>query len=699
MSDSGYYSSRSKLERAAFVPWLRVVLSTSKAPLLGLLETRSGFHFAIVCLCLLSLAIGMVFHRSLNSLVLVPISDVRFVQEDGRTLLGQIDAAIHRVNEADSTVPDDMNALEQLSDLTARLHRSVRATLDLFGNAEPAHGLEASSIALFHSLASVDAIVAQYRLAGSSKKTADEVSRALDRSLRELRTVFSAFLEDVSPNADMTRARLVDGIAMLALCLRISLGLITLIGIVFLSFLREEIVKRIAREKFEMETDSLAYQDTLTGLANRFHFNHKLASHLASGKPYSIILIDIDSFREFNERFGTSSGDVVLKEIAYRIASRADDVNGFAARLSGDEFAILLTDSSPTYLKEVCSRLSAECSQPVIRACQVLSVSVSIGSLSSKCISASCGKNNEDLIRLADFALASARTEGTGKVVYLDEDLERSFNFRRAVSSGLSAALENNWIQLHFQPQIDITNDVVCGFEASIRWDLEGTQVPTSQLIELAEESGLISEVHQYVLEQSIKTMSSWNRSHRTCYSVSINVSALHFVEPDTLAFIVSCLDRYCLPPNLLTLEISEIAQLAGDERSLLALKRLRDLGCRLSIDDLGAGLSAFGYLRRLRVDEVKIDRTFVSEIESASTDPNVLGAITGLADCLGLSVVVAGIETLQQGATAENQGAKRVQGLAYGKPKPALEWLADATYRGRYKPSQSAKSASLSVG
>ena len=699
MSDPGYYSSRSKLERAAFVPWLRVVLSTSKAPLLGLLETRSGFHFAIVCLCLLSLAIGMFFHRSLNSLVLVPISDVRLVQEDGSTLLGQIDAAISRVNEADSTAPDAIDALDQLSDLTARLHRSARAALDVFGNAEPAHGLKASSIALFLSPASVDAIVAQYHLAGSSKKTVDEVLRALDLSFQELRTVFSASLEDVSPDAEMTRAPLVDSIAMLALCFWISLGLITLIGIVFLSFLREEIVKRIVREKFEMEADFAVYRDTLTGLANRFHFNHKLASQLASGEPYSIILIDIDSFREFNERFGSSSGDVVLKEIAYRIASCADDVHGFAARLSGDEFAILLTDSSPTYLEELCSRLTAECSEPVIRACQVLSVSVSIGSLSSNCISASAGKNNDDLMRLADFALASARTEGKGKVAYLDEDLERSFNFRRGVSSRLSAALENNWIQLYFQPQIDMKNDVVFGFEASIRWELEGTQVSTSQLIELAEESGLISEVHQYVLEQSIKVMSSWNRSHRTSYSLSINVSALHFGEPDTLAFIVSCLDRYCLSPNLLTLEISKTAQLAGDERSLLALKRLRDLGCRLSIDDLGAGLSTFGCLRRIRVDEVKIDRSFVSEIESASAAPNVLGTITGLADFLGLTVIVAGIETFQQGAAAENLGAKRVQGLAYGKPKPALEWLAEATYRGRYNRAQSAKSASLSVG
>jgi EAL domain-containing protein (putative c-di-GMP-specific phosphodiesterase class I) len=138
---------------------------------------------------------------------------------------------------------------------------------------------------------------------------------------------------------------------------------------------------------------------------------------------------------------------------------------------------------------------------------------------------------------------------------------------------------------------------------------------------------------------------------------------------------------------------------LADDERALVALKRLRDLGCRVSIDDLGAGLSSLGCLRRLQVDEVKIDLSFVSEIESSSSGQDVLRTIMGLADCLGLSVVVDGVETLRQGAAAESMGAKRMQGPAYGKPRPALEWLADKTYRGTVKPSKSERTALLPVG
>jgi diguanylate cyclase (GGDEF)-like protein len=628
----------------------------------------------------------MIFHRSMDSVTLHHKSREAFVAKVGLSAVNDLEAIVSRILKGQGAGPGDPVSMELIVDLSAQLHDSAARALDEFDNEVLMSGIEVSSRELDRALTSLKETVAQYSPEPTRYRDLGGNSKSLDAALEELRIAWEAYLDNLSIALDGPNAHSADSLAVFTLWFWFILGLGTLLGAGYLNTIRHDFMQRVARQKAENEADFLAYYDPTTGLANRFHFNDKLSSQIVSRQPFSIILVDIDSFREFNERFGHFSGDVVIKEVAFRISSFALGFCGFAARLSSDDFAVLLPGDCDANLEDISSRLSFECGQPVSRAGQVLQISVSMGCLSSESISGSDGLSNELLMRLAGFALATARAKGTGHVVHLDEKLESYYFFRSSISSCLPRALANNWLQVYFQPQISVSEHAVYGFEALVRWEWKGRQISPVELFDLAEEIGLVAQVDQYVLEHTIKTIAAWNQSHRTSYSVSVNVSALHFAEPETINFIITCLGRYRLSPSLLTIEITGSAELALDKDTLGAIKVLQDVGCRVAIDGFGYGYSSLAYLRNLGVDEIKIDQSFAAEVETSSSACDVLGTILSLSSSLGYSSVVGGVETREQAAIVKCLGAKQVQGFFYGKPRPALEWLADTTYSSKSK-------------
>lgn len=635
----------------------------------------------VICLCLLSLTIGLYFHRSIHGIYSQRAELSEFLNDSGHRAVAELDEVLLALAPAGFAESSTRYDLSGVRDLAARLRSLVEEAQSIVPASNSASGPVAAALGTIGRTEALDRLA--FDLTAKTALTPDGLRR-LTGELRATRTAYLLFLDEVSLVEERLVMQLQSRLGILTFWFWLFLAFSAFAGTVFLRLFRDEITQRLARERAERRADFLAYFDPLTGLGNRFQFEDRLADWIASQPHFAVLLVDIDRFCKFNGRHGRVSGDVVLKEIAFRLQSLAEKFGGYSARLAADDFALVVPEDNPERLLEISSQILRSCRAPVTRAGQTLSVSVSVGAAAYNGAGGREAWGHERLMNMATFALDSAKRKGGGVDELLDEDLARKFLDRKAVAEKLPRAIADGKLQVYLQPQFDIERGQVFGFEALVRWFIDGISVPPAELARISEEEGYIGDLDRFMLERAIRIVATWNRSHRSAFSVSVNFSALNMADETIVEFVETCLEGYSFDASLLTIEVTESIELDQQGKAADILQKLRSLGCKISIDDFGTGYSSLSYLRQIGIDEVKIDRSFVSDIEHSASAREFLQSILQLPKCLGHRVVVEGIETEQQRTLIERLGAQCIQGYLIGEPRPALEWLAATTYKRR---------------
>jgi len=429
----------------------------------------------------------------------------------------------------------------------------------------------------------------------------------------------------------------------------------------------------IEREEAEERIRHLAHHDTLTGLPNRTMLREALAHAIAHAARYkhiiALLFIDLDHFKRINDSLGHHAGDLVLQSAAHRLQAcvRKDDM---LARLGGDEFVIVLyslrhSQEAALVAAKVLNALDA----PFELEGNVLHAGGSIGiSLFPE-----DGKDAETLMRAADTAMYHAKSNGRGNYQFFTEELNTTIQHRLTIESQLRAAVARGELTLHFQPQVDMQSSRIFSAEALVRWHhAERGMVPPEQFIAIAEESGLIVQIGEWVLREACAQLALWRESGRADMSVSVNLSARQIFQQDFPAVVEQVLREFRVPASALDLEITETMLMQPSEDNLHTLRRLHAMGVQLSVDDFGVGYSSLSYLKRFPIHALKIDRSFVSGIGRDQNDMAITSAIMGMAQGLRLKVVAEGVETEEQARFLQSIGCMSAQGYFFGVPVAA---------------------------
>jgi diguanylate cyclase (GGDEF)-like protein/PAS domain S-box-containing protein len=440
------------------------------------------------------------------------------------------------------------------------------------------------------------------------------------------------------------------------------------------------------RRRTQAELEHQASHDPLTELPNRNLFLahlHSALDALARNRRglAAVLFFDLDRFKVVNDSMGHAAGDELLRAVAWRLdgALRRDDV---VARLGGDEFTVLLGSCRDLeQITFIANRLQAAIAEPLLVAGRELVVSASVG------VSvASTGQESPDeLMRWADAAMYRAKDLGRNRVVMFDDTLAAEAQRRLDLDQRLRHAVDHHEFEVWFQPEVDLETGEIVGAEALIRWITDAGMRSANEFIWLAEETGLIVPMGNWVLEEACHWTARWQRPDRDLL-VRVNLSARQFDQPDLVEIVAGALSRSGLPPEALCLEITETALMENAEASRAMLVQLDQLGVQLAIDDFGTGYSSLAYLKQFPVDVLKIDRTFVDGLPDDAEDMAIVTTILRLAESLGMIVTAEGIETTQQAATLLGLGCRLGQGYLFARPMPAIEMQTrlDARVSGR---------------
>jgi diguanylate cyclase (GGDEF)-like protein len=431
----------------------------------------------------------------------------------------------------------------------------------------------------------------------------------------------------------------------------------------------------------EREILRLAYEDRLTGLPNRALFNDRLqqAVHTArrNGSPLTVMMMDLDRFKHINDMLGHAVGDDVLREVGARLraALRESDT---VARLGGDEFAALLTTGHEERIVEVVRKVLQCMEQPIECNGQSLDVGASIGIARFP----EHGDTPGTLIRHADIAMYLAKAANS-EFAFYDPDHDGSRQEQLSLLGELRRALERNELVVFFQPKIDLASGRTQGVEALVRWmhPARGL-VPPVEFMPFAERTGFVRTVTRWVLETTLRRCGQW-LADGIRLQMSVNISVRDLQNPDLPDIVAGLLASSNVPAELVCLEITESSFMENPQRAVNTLARLHALGVRLSIDDFGTGFSSLAYLRKLRVHEMKIDRTFIAAMEDTN-DMVIVRSTIDLAHNLGLRVVAEGIEDERSLARLRAMGCDEAQGYLMSRPLPEdklLEWLRESPY------------------
>jgi diguanylate cyclase (GGDEF)-like protein/PAS domain S-box-containing protein len=430
-----------------------------------------------------------------------------------------------------------------------------------------------------------------------------------------------------------------------------------------------------AQKALEAALEHRAFHDDLTGLPNRALLRDRLdlALRLARRRPATagLLFLDIDNFKVINDSLGHGEGDKLLEQVAARLVGcvRASDT---ISRFGGDEFAILLgTVDGIDDAIEVAERIEHALRAPFIVADRELLVTSSTGIVLSE-----AGEETPDeLLRRADVAMYRAKAAGRNRFAVFDAEMHAMAIQRLELEDDLRAALERGELRAYFQPKVAIVTGEVVGLEALVRWEhpTRGLISP-ADFIPLAEETGLIVPLGEWMLRETCQRSKEWAAIYRgpEPLLISVNLSARQFQQPDLVELVERVLAESQLGPDHLALEITESVAMDDAEATTTRLHRLRELGVRLAIDDFGTGYSSLAYLKRFPIDVLKIDRSFVAGLGISREDTAIVGATVGLAHALGLLVVAEGVETAQQLTLLRNAGCDRAQGFFFSPPLPA---------------------------
>jgi diguanylate cyclase (GGDEF)-like protein/PAS domain S-box-containing protein len=430
-----------------------------------------------------------------------------------------------------------------------------------------------------------------------------------------------------------------------------------------------------AQREAEEQLRRQALYDPLTGLANRVFFQEQLEQATSvrkeGGEQSALLFVDLNEFKDINDQWGHTVGDAVLEVLGRRIKQliRAGDS---AARLGGDEFAIVLASvSEPDVAARIAERLVASIAEPIEIDGRELGVQASVG--------IALGYDPRALLKEADAAMYRAKSQPELDYAFFDAALDDAALKRSRRLAELRRAVDEGQFTLNYQPVVDLGGDVeVVGYEALLRWQhpSHGEVLPL-EFIPLAEESGLIVPIGRWVLMEACLHGSRLRTLHGRDIEMAVNVSARQLQHPEFVEHVDTALERAALPPHCLTLELTESVLVAAGDRVELQLAALKRRGVKLALDDFGTGYASLGYLQRLPVDIVKIDRSFTARIDSTSSDVVLLRGIIGLGNALGLHLVAEGIETSVQHGIVRELGCHGAQGFYFGRPEPADAGLA----------------------
>jgi diguanylate cyclase (GGDEF)-like protein/PAS domain S-box-containing protein len=448
--------------------------------------------------------------------------------------------------------------------------------------------------------------------------------------------------------------------------------------------IKQDVTQRKAAEE---RVQFLAYYDALTGLPNRTLLQDRLAKTLAGARrqkdKVALLFLDLDRFKDINDSLGHSLGDLFLQEVAERLKSwgREQDT---VARLSGDEFLIVLTR-----IKDVPdAAIAAERFMDAMTAEFVVQGhSLSIGCSVGISIYPEHGVDGETLIKNADAAMYSAKQSGRNNFRFFTDDMNAQVVERLTLESGLRLALDKKELFLVYQPQMDIATGKITGLEALLRWQHpELGLVPPDKFIRIAENSGLILPIGEWVVRTACQQARKWQDEGLSAVSVAVNVSAVQFRQEDFCELIRGVLHETGLAPQYLELELTESLLLANADVTLSVLQELKALGLTLAIDDFGTGYSSFSYLRQFRVNKLKIDRSFVRDVAVNHDDAAITTAIISMAKSLNLKVIAEGVENEAQMSFLRAHHCDEIQGYYFSKPL-AVDKIADKLRSGYPEP------------
>lgn len=447
--------------------------------------------------------------------------------------------------------------------------------------------------------------------------------------------------------------------------------------------LMQDITKRKLAEE---EVRHLAYYDSLTGLPNRLHFTENAELNLLLAqkmvRKVALIFMDIDDFKRINDSLGHHAGDILLQKVSHRLVedlrehdsvsksykeSDKEDNSRQLSRLGGDEFTIMLTElTSRKEVQKVCERLVKTLSKPIEVNGNELVVSGSFGIA----IFPEDGKDLATLMRHADIAMYQAKETGKNNLCFYDENIDSNKFERLTLESKLRHAIENDIIEIYFQPLIDGRTGQLNGAEVLARWnDSELGFIPPDKFIPLAEESGLIITLGDKILKQACRQAKHWQDEGHIPIRIAVNVSIQQFRQNDFAEKVLNCLNEEGLAAEYLELEITESMLMDDLDKVIDHLKRIKDIGVHISIDDFGTGYSSMSYLKLLPIDKLKIDRSFVTGLPGQESDNSIVKAIIALSKGLQLNIVAEGVETIEQRDFLTNSGCKEIQGYLYSQP------------------------------
>jgi len=427
----------------------------------------------------------------------------------------------------------------------------------------------------------------------------------------------------------------------------------------------------------QQQLEYMANYDELTGLGNRnlFYTRLKVGIEKASRhrRQLAVVFVDLDNFKVINDTLGHDVGDVLLSEIAKRIKScvRQEDV---VCRLGGDEFTVYIEDFVDAQsLVGTAQRLTQAVSEPCRISGHDIFVTASVGIS----IYPNDGQTMSELLKNADTAMYKAKEQGKNGFQFFREDMNARAFERLVFVSGLRRALDRKEFRLVYQPQVQLADRQVLGAECLLRWSHPDMgEVSPGSFIPVAEETGLIVPIGEWVFGEVCRQLREWNGS---AVRVSVNVSARQFRQPELVDFIGRSLQDARLQPDALAVEITESALIDDPENAAATLSKLKDMGLTISLDDFGTGYSSLSYLKRFPIDSLKIDRAFVRDIVTDPDDAAIVTAIITMAQSLKLDVVAEGVETQQQVDFLRARGCHAAQGYFFSKPLPADQagaWL-----------------------
>jgi len=444
--------------------------------------------------------------------------------------------------------------------------------------------------------------------------------------------------------------------------LALAAFMIAAVVIAVIAFTRQ-MTRRLARS--EAKAVHAARHDALSGLPNRATFHALLCDTLeesaGNGTNTAVVYIDLDHFKDINDTLGHSAGDMVIVAVAQRLKRVIPD-SGIVARISGDEFAMVLKNSEDDeWLEYILDQVQDEIGRPIMIGRRELFASLSIG----VAVAPRDGGEPDELLRKADIALYDAKANGRNRRTFFEPNMEHHVQSKDRLSRELRLALENDELDLAYQPQSDTDAKRIVSVEALARWTkADGTVVAPSQFIPVAEETGLINDLGIWVLNKACAKAHDWPG-----VVVSVNVSPNQFKHPRFVEKVMAILAANNLPPQRLEIEVTESVFAGRNDSVLKALRRLKNLGVKVALDDFGSGYSSLSYLRRFPFDTLKIDRDFLSDMDGNPEAEAILVSIIQLGKALGMTIVAEGIETAEQIRFLQAHNCHRMQGYFISRP------------------------------